>query len=159
VSVSLTNLAPPLIRRSRNSRKFSMIPLCTTATRSVAWGCALLSVGLPGMANACVAGKRLRGEPRFEGAQLALGAPPPQTAAVERRHPGGIIAAVFEAPQRIDKFAGNRRGTEYSNDPAHPAGWPPIASDGLTDRAKIQKSRSISACVRRLSWTFSCLRP
>jgi hypothetical protein len=51
VSVSLVNLAPFLISRSRSSRKFSMMPLWATATRSVACGWALLSVGLPCVAQ------------------------------------------------------------------------------------------------------------
>ena len=42
---------PSATARSRSSRKFSMMPLCTTATRSVACGCALVSVGRPWVAQ------------------------------------------------------------------------------------------------------------
>ena len=43
--------APFFSSSSRSSRKFSMMPLCTTASLSVACGCALFSVGLPWVAQ------------------------------------------------------------------------------------------------------------
>ena len=65
---------------SRSSRKFSMMPLWTTATPlgGVRMGVGLgrLAVGRPaGVADADGAGERLSREPVFEIAQLALGAP------------------------------------------------------------------------------------
>src|SRR5262245_25473551 len=51
VSVSEPNFVPVLSSSSRSSRKFSMIPLWTTARRSVACGWALSSVGRPCVAQ------------------------------------------------------------------------------------------------------------
>ena len=51
LSVSVANLAPLASSSRRNSLKFSMMPLCTTASRSVACGCALVSFGRPWVAQ------------------------------------------------------------------------------------------------------------
>ena len=51
VSVSVVNLWPALPSSSRSSWKFSMMPLCTTATLSVACGWALFSLGRPWVAQ------------------------------------------------------------------------------------------------------------
>ena len=90
-----------------------MMPLWTTASRGEACGWALASVGLP-----CVAqrvwpmpidpAERLGGKFRLEVLELALGPPPVQPAVLERRDAGRIVAAVFEAFQRIDDRPGDR---------------------------------------------------
>ena len=54
VSVSVENFAPLLSSSRRNSAKFSIMPLCTTASFSVACGCALFSVGRPCVAQRVV---------------------------------------------------------------------------------------------------------
>ena len=51
VSVSVTKLIPYPASSTRNSRKFSMMPLCTTATGPAWWGCALSVVGAPCVAQ------------------------------------------------------------------------------------------------------------
>ena len=93
MSVSLPKIAPFFSSSSRSSRKFSMMPLCTTASRSVACGWALLSVGLPWVAQRvwpmpmvpCSGSFRSR---VFQVAQLAFGAAARQRAVLERGHPG-----------------------------------------------------------------------
>ena len=129
VSVSLRNFAPFFSSSSRSSRKFSMMPLCTTASFSVACGCALFSVGLPWVAQRVWpmpigAVQRLAVQPRLEIAELALGAPARQRAAFERGDAGGIVAAIFEALERIDKLPRHRLAAENSNNPAQ-GGLPP----------------------------------
>jgi hypothetical protein len=108
VSVSVANLAPLASSSRRSSAKFSMMPLCTTASRSVACGCALFSVGRPWVAQRVwpmpmVPNERLAREFLFQILQLALGAPPRQRAVLERGDARGIIAAIFEALERIDQ--------------------------------------------------------
>ncbi len=53
VSVSLENACPRASSSSRNSAKFSMMPLCTTATcpSQEGWGCAFASLGRPCVAQ------------------------------------------------------------------------------------------------------------
>ena len=106
-----------------------MMPLCTTATRSVACGCALLSVGRPCVAQRVwpmpilPASGSLR-EPGCQRLQFAFGAAAAELAVIERGDAGGVVAAVFEALERIDQMAGDRLAPENSDDPAHPFGWP-----------------------------------
>ena len=102
-----------------------MMPLCTTASRSVACGCALLSVGLPWVAQRVwpmpiVPLERLALQLGFEIAQLALGAPARQPAAFQRRDAGGVIAAIFEALERIDELHRDRLTAENADNSAHP---------------------------------------
>ena len=85
-----------------------MMPLCTTASFALACGWALFSVGLP-----CVAQRvwpmpiappsGCFGEKLLEILELAAGAPAAKTAVVEGGDPGGIIAAIFEPLQRVEK--------------------------------------------------------
>ena len=108
-----------------------MMPLCTTARRSVAWGCAFVSVGRPCVAHRVwpmpiVPASGSRGEPRFEIAQLALGAPARQLAMLQRGHPRGIVAAVFKPLERIDEQRRNRLTPENADNSAH-ASSPPEA--------------------------------
>src|SRR5262249_19570596 len=117
VSVSEPNFAPVFSSSSRSSRKFSMMPLWTTARRSVACGCALCSVGRPvgrpgGWADAVRAGGRRAGEPGFEFAYLPLGAPPRELPAFQRGHPRRVIAAIFEPLERINEQARDRLPAE-----------------------------------------------
>jgi len=79
-----------------------------------------LAVGRPaGVADTDQALQRLTVQPRLEIAELALGAPPRQRAMLERGDAGGIIAAVFEALERIDQLARDWRAPDNSDDPAH----------------------------------------
>ena len=101
-----------------------MMPLCTTATRSVACGWALASVGLPCVAQRVwpmpvepCSGDRFR--QLFEIAQLALGATPPELPVLDGGDARGIIAAIFEALQRVDQLLGDRPFAEDANDAAH----------------------------------------
>jgi hypothetical protein len=65
-----------------------------------------LAMGRPaGVADADRAAQRRRGKFRLQVLEFALGAPPLQPAVLERRHAGGIVAAVFEPLQRIDNRA------------------------------------------------------
>ena len=108
-----------------------MMPLCTTASRSVACGCALFSVGLPWVAQRVwpmpivpLSGS-LR-QPRFQIAQLALGAAARQRAVLERGHAGGVVAAIFEALERIDELPRDRLTAENSNNPAQSGLYPSL---------------------------------
>src|SRR6516165_7158122 len=61
------------------------------------------TMGRPaGMADADRAGKRLAREPGLEIFELTYGAPPREFAGFQRRDARGIIAAIFEALERID---------------------------------------------------------
>ena len=51
VSVWVTKECPSALSCSRSSRKFSMMPLCTTATRAEAWGWAFTVVAAPWVAQ------------------------------------------------------------------------------------------------------------
>ena len=72
-----------------------------------------------GVADADRPAERRRGEFRLEVLELALGAPPLQSAVLERRHAGGIVAAVFEPLQRIDDRARDRPGPENPDNSTH----------------------------------------
>ena len=101
-----------------------MMPLCTTASRSVACGCALLSVGRPWVAQRVwpmpiVPLQRLAVQLGFEIAQLAFGAPARQLAAFQRRDAGGIVAAIFEPLERIDQLRRDRLAAENADNSAH----------------------------------------
>ncbi len=101
-----------------------MMPLCTTASRSVACGCALFSVGLPWVAQRvwpmpASAGERFAAEPLFEIAQLAFGAAAFQMAVLDGRDAGGIVAAIFQPLQRIDQQRRDRLTAENSDNSAH----------------------------------------
>ena len=126
-----------------------MMPLCTTASRSVACGCALLSVGLPWVAqrvwpmpmvpasgSRCSRASRLRSLPS---ARRRVSAP-----RFERGDAGGIVAAVFEPLERIDELARDRLTAENSDDAAHVVY--PLAALGtdivMTPRRLSRKSKS-----------------
>ena len=72
-----------------------------------------------GVADADRAAERRRGELRFEVLQLALGASPVQPAVLDRRHPCGIIAAIFEPLQRGDNRARDRFSPENPDNSTH----------------------------------------
>ncbi len=81
---------------------------------------ARLAMGRPaGVADAGPALQRLLGEQAFQVAQLALGAAALDMAVLHRGDAGRVIAAIFEAPQRIDEAVGDRRFSQDSNDSAH----------------------------------------
>src|SRR5271168_3492857 len=79
-----------------------MMPLWTTATRSVAIGWALVSVEPPG-----------------EICELALGAPALDAAVDQSRDPGRIIAAVFEPAEPFDQPRRHCFLGDDADDPAH----------------------------------------
>ena len=78
------------------------------------------AMGRPaGVADADGSQQRLAGEPRFQILELALGAPPRQHAVLERGDARGIIAAVFEALERIDQLRRSCLLADDSDNPAH----------------------------------------
>ena len=79
-----------------------------------------------GMADADRAGERLARQPRFQILQLSLRAPPREHAMLERRHARRIIAAIFEAPERIDQLRRGRLAADDSDDAAHPCECSPL---------------------------------
>ena len=61
-----------------------------------------------GVADAVIAAERFFLEPRLQRRQFALGAAARQHAVIQRGDAGGVIAAIFEALERIDQMAGDR---------------------------------------------------
>ena len=85
---------------------------------SVALGRA--AMGRPaGVTDSDRALERIAMELGFEVAKLALGATPRQPTVLQRRHAGGIVAAVFEALERIDQLHRDRLVAEDADNPAH----------------------------------------
>ena len=104
-----------------------MMPLWTTASRSVAWGCALLSVGRPWVAQRVwpmpiVPASGSRTSLALEIAQLALGTAAGQLSVFQGGDAGGVIAAVFEPLERVDERARDRLTPENAHDSAHASG-------------------------------------
>ena len=124
VSVSVRKTWPSPSSSRRNAWKFSMMPLWTTATRSVAIGCALVSVGRPCVAQRvcpmpitpCTGSWSSR---RGEIGELALGAAALDPAVDQGRDPGRIIAAVFEAAQPFEQPRRDRLPGDDADDAAH----------------------------------------
>ena len=72
-----------------------------------------------GMADANRARERLAREFLFQIAELALGAPARQHALLQGGDAGGIVAAVFEALERIDQERRDRLVADNSDNTAH----------------------------------------
>ncbi len=109
-----------------------MMPLWTTATRSVAIGWAFclgrLAVRRPArVADADRAVHRLAFEPGGEVGELALGAAPLDAAVDQGRDPGRIVAAIFEPPQPLDQLGRDRRLRDDADDAAHQPFFPASA--------------------------------
>ena len=108
-----------------------MMPLWTTATRSVACGCALFSVGLPWVAQRvcpmpvwpC---ERFGLQPLFEIFQFALGAAAREMIAFQRGDAGGIVAAIFKPLERIHQLLRDRSASENADNAAHADQYPQI---------------------------------
>ena len=101
-----------------------MMPLWTTASLSVACGWALVSFGLPWVAQRVWpmpirpdSGELL--ELGLQVAQLAFGAAAVEPAVLEGRHAGGIVAAVFKPLERFDDLRRDRRRADNADDSAH----------------------------------------
>ena len=83
-------------------------------------GLARLAVRRPaGVADADRPGERRRVELGLEVLELAFGAQPGQPAAFERRHPGRVVAAVFEPLEGGKNVPRHRLGSQNANDSAH----------------------------------------
>ena len=65
--------------------------------------------------------ERMGGELFLEIAQLSAGAHAREPAALERRNPGGIVAAILKTAQRFQDVARHRLATQNSDDAAHNA--------------------------------------
>ena len=101
-----------------------MMPLWTMATRSVAWGWALVSLGAPWVAQRVwpmptLPGSGDRSSKRFEIGDLALGPAPVDMAVDQGRDAGGIVAAIGEALQRLDQERGGGLIAENADDSTH----------------------------------------
>ena len=101
-----------------------MMPLWTTATRSVACGWALFSVGLPWVAQRVCpmpvwpASGSARSRV-FEVLQLAFGAAALEMVAFQRGDARGIVAAIFEPLERIHQLLRDRTAPENADNAAH----------------------------------------
>ncbi len=89
-----------------------------------------------GMADADIAGERLLRQALFQRRELAFGAAAAERAVIERGDAGGVVAAVFEAFERLDQVARDRLTSDDSDDPAHPSGWPLCSILALTGNRK-----------------------
>ena len=125
-----------------------MMPLWTTASLSVACGWALVSFGLPWVAQrvwpmpmapesgAC-------GQLRSRLRELALGAAALEPAVLERGDAGGIVAAVFKPLQRLDDLRRDRRLADDSDDAAHGS-------------ADLLHAMRVNATLDRVAYTRRC---
>ena len=123
-SVSVAKRWPLAASSSRSARKFSMMPLWTTARRSLACGWALFSVGLPCVAQRVwpmpiVAAERRSASLASRLRSLPSRAHAAQLAVLQRRDAGGIIAAIFEPLQRLDDPRRRRALAQNADNPAH----------------------------------------
>ena len=75
-----------------------------------------------GVADADRARQRLARELLFQILELAFGAPARQHAMLERGDAGGIVAAIFEALERVDKQRRDRLAADDPDNAAHPLG-------------------------------------
>src|SRR5579883_477255 len=79
-----------------------------------------LAVGGPaGVADPGMAVQRLAAQPLLEVLQLALGAPPLEMVALQRRNPGEIIAAIFQPLEGTDQLLRNRRARQNTDNATH----------------------------------------
>ena len=123
-----------------------MMPLWTTATRGLACGWALASVGLPCVAQRVwpmpivpASGDDI--ELGLEVLELALGAQPGQPAAFERRDARRIVAAVFEPPEGGKNVPRHRLASQNANNPAHR----PVSDFWRAQIERVQGVRPIAA--------------
>src|SRR5947209_3009092 len=80
--------------------------------------------------------ERLKRELVFEVAQLALGAPTRKVPGFQRGDARRVIAAVFEALERIDEMHRDRLAAKYADNSAHGAAVPLLrCSPGITTPA------------------------
>src|SRR5262249_3655411 len=80
------------------------------------------------------------GEPLLQVLELALGPSAAEAAVFHGRHTGRIIAAVFEAAQRLNHILGHRPPAQNSNNAAHWIG--PHASKGSPLTARLVRAAS-----------------
>ena len=74
-----------------------------------------------GVTDADRSRQRLARELQFQILELALGTPSRQGAVLERGDAGGIVAAVFEALERVDQLRCDRLTADDSDNAAHPS--------------------------------------
>ena len=65
-----------------------------------------------------------------------------QLAVVERGDAGRVIAAIFEALERIDQMTRDRGNPQYSYDSAHPSGRPLFCAVALTGVDKLKEVKT-----------------
>src|SRR5271168_3609653 len=88
-----------------------------------------LAVGGPAcVADTGVTLERSLFQPRFEIPELAFGAAAFETVAFQRRNARGIIAAIFEALERVYQLLGDRPAPENADDSAHAVCCPRLRS-------------------------------
>ena len=154
VSVSVSNRQPSAISSSFSSRKFSMMPLWTSASRCVACGWALVSVGLPCVAQRVwpmperpASGDRSSLSSRFRSLPSARRRVRWPSSSVAT--PGRVVAAIFEPLQRVEQERRRRPRTQYPDDPAHVLR--PIPS--------LPQRRRLLACRGRAAEITCCFEP
>jgi hypothetical protein len=82
------------------------------------------------MPDAGMALERSVFQSRFEIFQLAFGTAPLEMIAFQCRNACGIVAAIFEALERVDQLLGDRRASENTDDAAHSVCYPPDREAG-----------------------------
>ena len=134
MSVSVENLAPPAV--SSCAQLVEILDDAVVDDRDAVGRMRMrVDLGRPamgrpaGVADADRAGERLASQPLLEVLELAFGAAARQVALLQRRDAGGVVAAIFEALERIDHQGRDRLATQYPDDPAHVfGGCPWVAS-------------------------------
>ncbi len=101
-----------------------------------------LAVGGPaGVSDAGVAGERLGAQSRLEILQLALGAAAIEMVAFERGDACGIVAAIFEALERIHQLLRDRTAPENADNAAHADQYPQIDERSSKTRVSLNENR------------------
>ena len=124
-----------------------MMPLWITATRPLRVddrvGVALgrLAVRRPArVGDAVAAAERLARQLLDQAVELAFGAPGLETAVLDHRDAGRVVAAVLEAPQSVDEQRNDLAGSDVADDSAHGPGW-------RSCRARV--TPGVGPCARR----------
>ena len=102
-----------------------------------------LAVGSPaGVADAGMARERLGFQPRFEIPQLAFGAAALQMVAFQRGDACGIVAAIFQAFERIHDLLRDRTASQNSDNAAHADQYLQIGENRQNGAASLNENRA-----------------
>src|SRR5215472_14104905 len=114
------------------------------------------AMGRPaGVADPDPAGERLAGKPVLEILELALGAPSRELAVFQRRNTRRIVAAIFEALERIDQMRRRRLTADDSDNAAH-ARYQISGSQVSENLTSVTRSLSSRSLIPQMVKPFTC---